>query len=757
MPAEEFSVVAEPGFATRSEFVSAIDDGDYDSDPDGVMIQAGGYQYRKVTTPFGNPHPIPDMPDWVPVGRPTVYHFGASGDGSVDEGGVFQAALNSCPDVYVPSGEYLFDSQVVVQKDGRRIEMAGGAKIIHGDSIAALNIFHAAGNLGSTQTTCSTDLAVGAISIPVASTAGFSAGMRVRLKSAEYFTGISGTGGWGLVTKGEFAQIVEVGTGNVLKLASPLKDNYTGSVYSVTVRVANFVDGFEVIGGEYQGRNNAEIETGASRGGLAGGEYLIHGTFRGGIGVGVSSAFYWVVNSIECTAQPFSVTGPVVGGPGNGDLTSTKWGKGFTVQSSESCSLIGGTYWNLRRPMDVTSSNGSIISRDCAQIGTVANNCNNLVATHQCQNFTASGNVGTCDKFMYFRGVDGVFSNNICTVTGDDMDAAFLIGNAPTGAAAYAENPSAGKVVMTGNVAKGVFGAGLQVKASLQSLIFSGNDVGTCTRGFEFHGKHVRSVMIQGNVFRGAPATYASDSYFGIVANHSLSPCEVLDGFRVTGNTFTGKFRRGFLVLGAGSGSGAVNVEIVGNISDFCEQRLIDSIGTSPYNYGSAGSFANPLVRRNNTVLEMTNTTVLPGSVAGGWALMEENDEIPGIQSLKVASRTDAAPHTRRSYLRGSILYYPGPDVSGALGRVCVQAGTEGSLGSGRTGSMTAASAELTLSSADFVSIGSYLIVTGSGMTAAARVVALNGLTVTMSETAVNTVTAVAVKYTSPIWRDLGL
>ena len=115
-----------------------------------------------------------------------------------------------------------------------------------------------------------------------------------------------------------------------------------------------------------------------------------------------------------------------------------------------------------------------------------------------------------------------------------------------------------------------------------------------------------------------------------------------------------------------------------------------------------------------------------------------------------------AEPAGAVTYLRGMYSRDSAPEASGDHGWQCVSSGTAGTL-SGVTGAITSGQATLTVNDIEEISVGTYLTVTGSGMSSAARVISMAGMVCTMSENAASTVgPTAAVAYTAPTFKNFG-
>lgn len=735
-----------------------------------------------------------------PLGKATPQHWGytsgAIADTSpTDATSFILSAYNFAKDVYFPSGSYGISNLVLTGSGGSfvldteahiwaiksptREDHLSGYLIYQSPSGAIIadedineppyRIRRSTGSSARViETTLTASVDKGNIYLNMNSASGFTKGDYLEIKSTEYFIGVDGVSGWGDVTKGEFAQIYSV-DGNTVKLATPTRDSYNSATTTVFKIVFN--EGLKIKGGKWHGVGNANALLSSSESnGFVFFAYCKGGEFHPDIADNFSGSAVVYESCID------GLTTGIFSGPSAGDATNlfyrtdiggnetdelrSKWAKAVTSVSSEKISITNATCYNLRRPFDATSTGSSIISRDCSQIGVTAHFCNNLISVHQCENFVATGNVGTCDKFILFRGKTCNISNNSCLITEPDPEQGLIrVGSAPE--TEYPESPNSGDLVFHGNIANSVHvvGAGISIRSGYDSLSVSGGKLGPCKNGVEVFGKISKNTNITGVTFQG-PST--QDNNFCVVVasaaagSSTVNAREVLENFRVENNIFNGAYRDGFLVLGDFSAAGAKGIVLKNNSIEEITRKVIDQVGNSPNTFGLSGVFAEPVVAKGNTVKIKGVDFLYHNSKIGSFSIIEEEILDVSNSGYHIVSRhrTSTAPtENNRTYLRGGAILYNNP-ISSSLGTICVSSGTLGSL-SGVTGSISASSDTATLSSVVDVTVGSFITIVGAGLSSATRVIAVSGNTVTLSEAATTTVTNAVVSRTAPVFVDI--
>lgn len=125
--------------------------------------------------------------------------------------------------------------------------------------------------------------------------------------------------------------------------------------------------------------------------------------------------------------------------------------------------------------------------------------------------------------------------------------------------------------------------------------------------------------------------------------------------------------------------------------------------------------------------------------------LQEAYDRLPGLLAT-------AAPSIG-TWPAMSLLFDPAPIAGGMIGRTCVQAGTAGTL-VGVTGSVSSASAALTVNSATDLRVGQYITI--AGVTGIKRITAISGTTVTIDSASDATVSDAAIAYSAPVFQTFG-
>lgn len=748
-----------------------------------------------------------------PLGKATVQHWGyVAGDiantSPTDAASFIVAAHSFSKDLYFPKGSYGITNAVLTESGGSfdldteahiyaipRIDTPylSGHLIYQGytGTIAPsantartpYEINRGTGNSSRLlRENAGAPIAKGATTIVIedeASAASFSRGDIIEIKADtvtptnpdEYFIGIGTTSGWGYVGKGEFAQVYSV-SGNTVTLATPTRDSYLSSTvpdHQIRIYKLAMIEGLKIRGGKWHGVGNSATTQASENNGFVFFAYCIGGEFHPDLADNFSGSAVVFESCIRgLSSGVFS--GPKVSDITN-DYTETKWAKAVTAVSSENIKLENAVCYHLRRPFDATTTGGSVVSRDVSQIGVVAHFCNNLISVHQCENFVAIGNVGTCDHFVLFRGKTCNISHNSCTVTLEDTggdEALIRVGSAPT-SEAYTENPNSGDLVFHGNIVNSNYLTeyGIQIRSGYDSLSVSGGKVGGCKFPVAIFGKVSKNTVISGVIFDGpeyldytvAPNKNSCVYVLATAMNSdSINKREILMNLKIHDNIFNGMYYDGFSIMGDFSTTGAKGITIKRNTIEHVERRLFDQQGVSGSTpgYGTTANFAEPIVAGDNKVQTQGSIYDQYVSKNAGFAIVEEeisSIDNPGHHISRRHSPSSGYLETNRTYLKGATILFSDP-TEYVYGQICTSSGTRGTL-SGVTASITAANNVATFNTVENVAIGSFVTITGAGLSANTRVVAIDGLNVTLSEPAVNTVTDENVLRTAPIFVNL--
>jgi hypothetical protein len=681
--------------------------------------------------------------------------FGALGDGVTDDTAAIQAAVNASPSVTFPAGTYIVSSQIDLPHNYTSLSGTGSTIIkanFPNTSTDAIFRMAGAGPTGSVVTSTSA-LTFGGTSLPVTDASSFQVNDVLQITSTEYFNGIAGVSGYGVKTKGEMSRVKSV-SGNTITVLESFKDDYALSGQTISVTKLDTKIGLVIEGLAFYGTGGGASHTGANP--------------TGARAVACSSVFDIRITNCSVNNFPrFGFTfsrckdvivsncvfyGYDLNDPTNVPPASVQWFTGTTFNSCESVTFTTNIGRNCRRHFDADSTIATPISRNLAVLSNTAINTTTMVGTHACDRITIIGNVGISSGGIVMRGKNSVITGNSIGVSDSST---FAISCGYNGSLPYTEPTSVGRVVISGNNINGSFSApAIRVNADIDSAVIADNNIGSFDEvGILIGGKNTNNIKITGNVLN--LPTASGGAQVGIfIPNLTAIPRESLNNIIIANNMIT--------LNGAGSGivvAGALQTAPADNIiisDNAITGNGLRHIGLTTTGLGGAnGWFGQNVKIADNVCVGVASvaSVAITGQSAGFPNI--QGTMQPNIFANEYTANNGATLNSGYTYLQGMRVVNSTPVASGYLGKVCVQSGTQGTL-SGVTGAISAGSALLTVNAVANIDIGDFLAVAGAGLTSDARVIAISGLDVTLSENAASSVTGAAVTRTAPVFKDYG-
>jgi len=684
-----------------------------------------------------------------------VLDFGAVGNGVTDDTAAIQAAATASPNIYFPTGTYIVSAEITLPHNYSALIGSDSATIkANFPSSSTDAIFRMEGNgpTGSTVTSTSA-LTFGGTSLPVTDASSFAVNDVLQITSTEYFNGIAGVGGYGVKTKGEMSRVKSV-VGNTITVLEAFKDDYALSGETISVVKLNTKIGLVIENLAFYGTGGGASHTSANP--------------TGARAVACSNVFDIRITNCSVNNFPrFGFTfnrckdvivsncvfyGYDLSDPTNVPPASVQWFTGTTFNSCENVTFTTNVGRNCRRHFDADSSVATPISRNLAVLSNTAINATNMVGTHACDRITIIGNVGISSGGIVMRGKNSVITGNSIGVSDSST---YAISCGYNGSAAYTEPTSVGRVVISGNNINGAFSApAIRVNANIDSAVIADNNIGSFDDiGILIGGKSTSNIKITGNVLN--LPTVSSGAQVGIfIPNLTAMPRESLNNIVIANNMITlNGAGSGIAVAGAPQTAPADNIIISDNTITGNGLRHIGLTTTG--SGGATGWFGqNVRIADNVCVGTASVASIATTAQSAGFPDIQGTMQ-PNIFANEYTANSGATLLPGYTYLQGMRVVNSAPVASGFLGKVCVQSGTEGTL-SGVTGGINSGSALLTVSSIANIDIGDFLSVAGSGLTAAARVTAISGTTVTLNENASSSVAGAAVTRTAPVFKNYG-
>lgn len=586
----------------------------------------------------------------------------------------------------------------------------------------------------------------------------FEIGDTILIKSGEYWSGVPGVSGYGVQTKGEFATITEVAADEITIL-TPTRDSYNHAVHPVSIYRMQMLDGVSI-----RGNNSARIigldqDIGGEEGervqefpSIATVEFARDVTISGVRTTGFVEAQFLALYCINVDCSENTFRGPEISEENLPEPT-VLWSKGLDTISCESVRFVNNHGFRLRTPVDFQSgTNVGAICQNATVTGGTATACWRPWATHMVRSLTVTGQVSRCLQAFYFRGQDATITGNVMTVY-TDGDAAHF-GLAPINTV-HAEEPNVGDIVFSYNVVDCGGADAFRIAGSVRSFTCDGNTFRNVRHGGEIWSKRIGLLSYRNNkVFSREAMDAVATNYGLVVANHPNVPLVELGGADISGNEFVGRWGTGVLLCGTMSGPGAGQVRVSDN--RFGSVRL-RGVSLRPYAdsaYGSNGNYAvSPFVRDNT--FDVEPTSLIAQAAGGGPIAVTGAQRMGSAQYIANVGSAAGDPLMNVSYRPGMRDLYAAPAAGGREGRLCMTAGTGGTL-AGVTGGITSGQPTLVVNDASNIFVGAYLAVAGAGLAAGTRVIAKAGNTLTLSGNAASTVAGAAVTYAAPAFKGFG-
>ena len=740
-------------------------------DVESLEMVVNGNENENVTTRLGETYPtlsklindsealvqssIDAVIDGSKLSNITPEYFGAVGDGIADDSDAISEWLKAGGKLSLMAGKTYRLTKSSYGISNTYIDGNGATLLADFPSesqIGSIN-FYGGGASDSVRTTTVKDFGRtnGRSVITVADASGFKVGDRIRITSDQYKHGIAGTAGLGVKTRGEFSEIRSI-SGNSITLLESLKDDYTEG--TKTIERFDFLDNVIVRNVNFVNANG-EANNGA-----------IH-AYAGVRAIRARSVNFLYVDG--CTFSNFRRFGGDIGDSKNIIITgcnvngydlkdssnlpdANEWFTGISCGSCENMVFSNNTGKNSRRIFDVDSSPSSIFSRNVIISNNVAINCGQLVGTHACQGVLVDNNIGHNCGAIWIRGIDVTIRGNRLEGLGDAQAKHQGIRVGFGNYSSEGHDFPVGKVVMTDNVLDGSTGWGLSVRGEADSVVMTGNTVRSSENAIEIIGKKAENVVITGNnLSSGSTAVIR-------IPNLKVEPREVLKNVIIDGNILrVTNWGSGISISGSSIESPADMIVITNNTflgatvrsvglsytgSDDQQGYYGESIHISGNLFGENTSDEDDIVIKNNHTL---------------YPSVGENALSAKFKPKKIGSVKNGSFRNGYSYEKGMYALEENIEEGKPFGYICTRNGTIGRPELVAKCDTTIDSNLVTLKeSSTPVSIGTYISISGSGLTSNARVVAINGSQLTLSEKAAASVTNGTTTWTVPKFTPLG-
>jgi hypothetical protein len=574
----------------------------------------------------------------------------------------------------------------------------------------------------------------------------------------EYWNGIIGASGYQPVGKKELGRVRSV-SGNVIVPEWGFADTYSTAGYGHPVTPYTFIENVKIENIEFYGPGNGNANTSLNQP-IADYTYCVDDftvtrcrfeNFQNAAGI------LELTNNARVTNN--EITGRNLADPTNLP-TISDWFYGFIFNGTTNWIFSHNNCQYLRRAMDTGGTVGFPIARH----GVVANNtavsCGNGFGTHFCEDVVFSNNVAVnCNIGLYFRGKNAYISGNSFESVGtNSLASAVLIGG--DDGTNYADNPSAGRIVITNNNFKTVR-QGVRVRVDVDSAVINGNNIyGGDAHGIAFDGKRTRDTIISNNHIDLTTRTSLQHCLYFL--NTALR-CVSLVNITVASNRFLNGEEPIRIEAPELKANAAANLIIKNNTLDKSSGDIARGIRFASGYFGKNIVFKDNLFGAPVSVgaVFINLNAYLYETVPDAYdnAFWDYNQETVGF-------RADTTFQSRSTILAGQRITNSVPAPGGYMGWVCTTSGTTGSLsavnGTPITGGITSGTNLLTVSSNNSFAIfeGAFITVAGAGVAGAlliSRVTGVNGLSITLANNASTTVTGADVRYNNPVFKGFGL
>lgn len=699
-----------------------------------------------------------EVPAVADLGYVTPQQFGAVGDGATDDTAAFKAARDALADagrgkLLIPAGEYVISEQVLFEHGDIEIDGAGSPLIIadfDDASTAAIFAFAGAGET-AVEAAPTGDITPASRTVAVDDATGFAAGDYVLIESDEYWGGIDGLSGYEDKTKGEINRIRFI-SGNTLTLEKSPADTYTLSGHTVTITKAAFNENIAIRGVRFYGTGNGNSHDSSNPTGVR----ALRLDYVDGVdveGCGFENFPRIAVEPQRCLnfrARGNRLSGRDLTAADNQAASPSVWFTGFYLSECDGVTFEGNVGEFMRRHFDIDGE--TIVSRNIAILGNTALSVHTVVGTHACERVTISGNVGDGEFGVLFRGKDAVITGNVLKATNTGIQ----IG--ATGDNDYSELASSGRVVVSDNVIE-LAGTtfGIRNSVDVDDLSVIGNRItGATESGISVGGRRVYAVTVADNrVIDDGPGTAGIDFPNAAEGDRILT-----NNVSIVDNVVEG-YASGVRLTGGVAATPTNGVLIAGNILDV----TTDGIRLRAGGVGSTartGFFGENIIVGRNIFRSLPSNSVVDVLDVNRYSrmpvILPQSLPLASGSSDEIAQATSTSIGNHRTVAIGQRIRNTAPADGANIGWVCTVPGTTGTL-SGKTGSISSASADLTLNDATGVIVGTWLSVAGAGVASAAlvaQVLSVAGNVVTLSTTAGTTVAAAAVTYRAPTFVAYG-
>jgi hypothetical protein len=690
-------------------------------------------------------------------GTVNVKDFGAVGDGTTDDTAAIQAALTAgAGKTVILSGTHRITNTLTVSASGTQIVGNGISKIVASGSswTSGQPVLKVEGGGAGSSTTLTAAITSSSTTFSVASATGLTAGKFVRISSgSEYWSGITGDGGFQPVSKSELTRIRSV-SGTTITPEWGFADTYSISGHTVTITPYTFIENIRIDGVQFYGVGGGNSNTTSGVNPMA--LQVLYANDVSVTNCRIENFQYTAVEFELCNSVRFTnseIIGRDLADSSNLPTISVFF-YGVVFLGCTNWVFSNNTCQNLRRAMDANYISGTTIPRH----GVVANNttisCLNGVGSHFCEDVVFSGNViVNAETGIYYRGKNAVIVGNSIEASGT-TGYGILVGS--QAGSSYSNDPSCGYMTISNNRIKAAT-RGVAFQNDVDGAVISGNLIyGGTSTGLWFLGKRIRDVIISDNHIDLTNRTTNVDC---IMFDNTTSPVDsvVMKNILITGNRLKNSTTAIRVEGPSSQANAASNIVIKENVFADDKAEMIRGVALT------TGYFDQNIVVRDNLFeASITSAPVFIDSNAHLFSQAPDNADNAtwNYNQQVIKFSTNTTLQSKLTALVGQRVINSAPAASGYIGWVCTTAGTSGTL-AGVTGDITSGSPTLTVSgaAANDIFVGCFLTVAGAAAAAAnlsARVTAVSGSTITLNANAGTTVTGAAVTYTAPVFKGFG-
>ena len=695
--------------------------------------------------------------------------FGAAGDGVTDDTAALQRAVTAAAGrTLVLTGTFLVKGTITLSSSNTRIIGDGLAKIVADKGTAWTTgqpVLDIRGPGPGTPTTLTASITSTSTTFTVASAANLSPGTFIQISSnAEYWSGIDDDPGYRTINKRELNCVRSV-SGAVVTPEWGFADTYSVSGFTVTVTPYTFIENVKVEGVEFYGTGNGNLDTTANM------PMAVHTIYVNDFTLTRCRIenFQNTAAQIEFTNNSRVINNELTGrdltDPSNLPTVSD-WFYGVVYNGSTNWVFSNNTCQYLRRAVDAGGSFGFPISRNGVVANNTAMSCGNGYGTHFCEDIVFVGNVATdCESGIYFRGKNGYFVGNTFESVAVTTSAAGILIGGDDGTN-YAQNPSAGRIVIANNILRTRV-QGIRIRVDVDSASITGNTIyGGASYGIAFDGKRTKDVIIANNHI---DLTTRTASRGGIAVLNTASRIVELRNITINGNRIKNGEEQIRIEGPVDRANAATNIIMKENTfdNDVTIARVLRLMnGYFGKNIVFRDNLVGAPVTVGNTFLDVNSYFFEQTPDLGDNAFWDYNQQVIGF-APPGGGGVPPTLQTRLSAIVGQRFINSAPASGGYMGWVCTSSGTYGNLtttngGVAITGDITSGTDQLTVSSNtnNALYIGAFITIAGAGVAGAAletQVTNVSGLTITVADNASTTVAGAAISYTAPVLKGFGL